>query len=218
MFSPLVCAVARPVACSHHWSVLSPGRLHVFTTGLFCRQADCMFSPLVCSVARPIACFHHWYVLSPGRLHVFTIGMFCRQTDCMFSPLVCSVARPIACFHHWSVMSPGRFFTQFDEQLATSFSVFCGIAITHSLLYNKVADAHARIKLSNELMMLHMNVSNNIILQILKSYFFFDVIISSVSKCVFDHAFFLTRTYDNRYNFKYGIHITFIIKQVLISV
>uniref|UniRef100_A0A6A7FW97 Phosphodiesterase n=1 Tax=Hirondellea gigas TaxID=1518452 RepID=A0A6A7FW97_9CRUS len=53
----------------------------------------------------------------------------------------------------------GRFFTQFDEQLATSFSVFCGIAITHSLLFNKVSDAHARIRLSNELMMLHMNVT-----------------------------------------------------------
>ncbi|KAF2365419.1 GAF domain [Trinorchestia longiramus] len=56
----------------------------------------------------------------------------------------------------------GRCFTQFDEQLATSFSVFCGIAITHSLLYNKVSDAHARIKLSNELMMLHMNVSTSL--------------------------------------------------------
>ena len=38
------------------------------------------------------------------------------------------------------------------------FSSYCGLAILHSLMYKKVADAQYRSKLSNELMMYHMKV------------------------------------------------------------
>ena len=40
-----------------------------------------------------------------------------------------------------------------------SLSSYCGLAILHSLMYKKVADAQYRSKLSNELMMYHMKVS-----------------------------------------------------------
>merc|ERR1719237_204078 len=39
-----------------------------------------------------------------------------------------------------------------------AFSSYCGLAILHSLMYKKVADAQYRSKLSNELMMYHMKV------------------------------------------------------------
>jgi len=49
-------------------------------------------------------------------------------------------------------------FTKFDEEMAIAFSSYCGLAILHSLMYKKVADAQYRSKLSNELMMYHMKV------------------------------------------------------------
>jgi len=49
-------------------------------------------------------------------------------------------------------------FTKFDEEMAMAFSSYCGLAIIHSLMYKKVADAQYRSKLSNELMMYHMKV------------------------------------------------------------
>lgn len=49
-------------------------------------------------------------------------------------------------------------FTKFDEEMAMAFSSYCGLAILHSLMYKKVADAQYRSKLSNELMMYHMKV------------------------------------------------------------
>jgi len=49
-------------------------------------------------------------------------------------------------------------FTTFDEEMAMAFSSYCGLAILHSLMYKKVADAQYRSKLSNELMMYHMKV------------------------------------------------------------
>lgn len=52
----------------------------------------------------------------------------------------------------------GSHFTKFDEEMATAFSSYCGLAILHSLMYKKVADAQYRSKLSNELMMYHMKV------------------------------------------------------------
>ncbi|XP_069947846.1 cGMP-specific 3',5'-cyclic phosphodiesterase [Cherax quadricarinatus] len=53
----------------------------------------------------------------------------------------------------------GLHFTRFDEELATAFSIYCGISISNSLLYKKVFDTQVRSKLSNELMMFHMKVS-----------------------------------------------------------
>jgi len=53
---------------------------------------------------------------------------------------------------------PGTHFTKFDEEMAMAFSSYCGLAILHSLMYKKVADAQYRSKLSNELMMYHMKV------------------------------------------------------------
>ncbi|KAJ8951186.1 hypothetical protein NQ314_007726 [Rhamnusium bicolor] len=51
-------------------------------------------------------------------------------------------------------------FDYFDEQVANAFSIYCGISIMHSLVYKRIQDAQARSKLSNELMMYHMQVSD----------------------------------------------------------
>ncbi|XP_066977426.1 cGMP-dependent 3',5'-cyclic phosphodiesterase-like isoform X2 [Macrobrachium rosenbergii] len=53
----------------------------------------------------------------------------------------------------------GLHFTRFDEEIATAFSIYCGISINNSLLYKKVFDTQVRSKLSNELMMFHMKVT-----------------------------------------------------------
>ncbi|XP_048121116.1 cGMP-dependent 3',5'-cyclic phosphodiesterase isoform X2 [Alosa alosa] len=53
----------------------------------------------------------------------------------------------------------GPWFNRFDEDLATAFSIYCGISIAHSLLYKKVHEAQFRSTLANEMMMYHMNVS-----------------------------------------------------------
>ncbi|XP_069496347.1 cGMP-dependent 3',5'-cyclic phosphodiesterase isoform X1 [Ambystoma mexicanum] len=55
------------------------------------------------------------------------------------------------------INGPG--FTKFDEDLATAFSIYCGISIAHSLLYKKVHEAQFRSHLANEMMMYHMKVS-----------------------------------------------------------
>nr|XP_006820514.1 PREDICTED: cGMP-dependent 3',5'-cyclic phosphodiesterase-like [Saccoglossus kowalevskii] len=51
------------------------------------------------------------------------------------------------------------YFGKHDEEVALAFSVYCGISIVHSLMYKKVKDAQYRSKLSNELMMYHMQIS-----------------------------------------------------------
>ncbi|CAL4063774.1 unnamed protein product [Meganyctiphanes norvegica] len=56
--------------------------------------------------------------------------------------------------------STGSHFTAFDEEIATAFSIYCGISISHSLLYKKATDTQYRNKLSNELMMFHMKVTS----------------------------------------------------------
>nr|XP_045599469.1 cGMP-dependent 3',5'-cyclic phosphodiesterase-like isoform X2 [Procambarus clarkii]XP_045599471.1 cGMP-dependent 3',5'-cyclic phosphodiesterase-like isoform X2 [Procambarus clarkii]XP_045599472.1 cGMP-dependent 3',5'-cyclic phosphodiesterase-like isoform X2 [Procambarus clarkii] len=53
----------------------------------------------------------------------------------------------------------GLHFSRFDEEIATAFSIYCGISIANSLLYKKVFDTQVRSKLSNELMMFHMKVT-----------------------------------------------------------
>ncbi|XP_015670958.1 cGMP-dependent 3',5'-cyclic phosphodiesterase [Protobothrops mucrosquamatus] len=50
----------------------------------------------------------------------------------------------------------GPWFSKFDEDLATAFSIYCGISIAHSLLYKKVREAQYRSHLANEMMMYHM--------------------------------------------------------------
>ncbi|XP_015586833.1 cGMP-dependent 3',5'-cyclic phosphodiesterase isoform X2 [Cephus cinctus] len=52
----------------------------------------------------------------------------------------------------------GLYFDVCDEEVATAFSIYCGISIMHSIVYKKIQDAQARNKLSNELMMYHMKV------------------------------------------------------------
>ncbi|XP_054260825.1 cGMP-dependent 3',5'-cyclic phosphodiesterase-like [Macrosteles quadrilineatus] len=61
----------------------------------------------------------------------------------------------------------GTHFDQFDEEVAMAFSVYCGISIMHSLVYKKVQDAQARSKLSNELMMYYMKVSDEDVQRVL---------------------------------------------------
>lgn len=53
----------------------------------------------------------------------------------------------------------GLYFDVFDEEIATAFSIYCGISIMHSIVYKKMQDAQARNKLSNEIMMYHMKVN-----------------------------------------------------------
>ncbi|XP_069003916.1 cGMP-dependent 3',5'-cyclic phosphodiesterase isoform X1 [Embiotoca jacksoni] len=53
----------------------------------------------------------------------------------------------------------GPWFNRFDEDLATAFSIYCGISIAHSLLYKRVHEAQFRSHLANEMMMYHMKVS-----------------------------------------------------------
>lgn len=61
----------------------------------------------------------------------------------------------------------GLHFTRFDEEIATAFSIYCGISISNSLLYKKVSESQVRSKLSNELMMFHMKVSAKVVLGVL---------------------------------------------------
>ncbi|XP_063060391.1 cGMP-dependent 3',5'-cyclic phosphodiesterase [Engraulis encrasicolus] len=55
----------------------------------------------------------------------------------------------------------GPWFNRFDEDLATAFSIYCGISIAHSLLYKRVHEAQFRSTLANEMMMYHMNVTED---------------------------------------------------------
>ncbi|KAM3820740.1 LOW QUALITY PROTEIN: cGMP-dependent 3',5'-cyclic phosphodiesterase, partial [Vipera latastei] len=55
----------------------------------------------------------------------------------------------------------GPWFSKFDEDLATAFSIYCGISIAHSLLYKKVREAQYRSHVANEMMMYHMKVSDD---------------------------------------------------------
>uniref|UniRef100_A0A8C8SLK1 Phosphodiesterase n=1 Tax=Pelusios castaneus TaxID=367368 RepID=A0A8C8SLK1_9SAUR len=55
----------------------------------------------------------------------------------------------------------GPWFSKFDEDLATAFSIYCGISIAHSLLYKKVHEAQYRSHVANEMMMYHMQVSED---------------------------------------------------------
>ena len=67
------------------------------------------------------------------------------------------------------------------------YSAYCGLAIMHSLMYKRVADAQYRSKLSNELMMYHMKVR-----KIFLSFFlhYLEIILSKL-------YLFLQRTWRN---------------------
>ncbi|KAL5270598.1 hypothetical protein ACHWQZ_G001338 [Mnemiopsis leidyi] len=52
----------------------------------------------------------------------------------------------------------GKYFSRHDEEAALSFSVYCGISISNSLLFKKVQDAQYRSKLASDLMIYHMQV------------------------------------------------------------
>ncbi|KAI0232504.1 cGMP-dependent 3',5'-cyclic phosphodiesterase [Lamellibrachia satsuma] len=60
----------------------------------------------------------------------------------------------------------GSAFTKSDEDIAKTFSVYCCISIVNSLLYNTVEDAQQRSKLSNELMIYHMQVMTEDVTQL----------------------------------------------------
>ncbi|TRY93028.1 hypothetical protein DNTS_009487 [Danionella cerebrum] len=62
----------------------------------------------------------------------------------------------------------GPWFNRFDEDLATAFSIYCGISIAHSLLYKKVHEAQFRSHLANEMMMYHMKVSEEEVTKLLQ--------------------------------------------------
>ncbi|XP_052794219.1 cGMP-dependent 3',5'-cyclic phosphodiesterase-like isoform X4 [Mya arenaria] len=53
----------------------------------------------------------------------------------------------------------GDGFTQFDEEIATAFGIYCAISISHSLMYKKLLDTQHRKSLANELMIYYMQVS-----------------------------------------------------------
>uniref|UniRef100_A0A8B9JBM5 Phosphodiesterase n=1 Tax=Astyanax mexicanus TaxID=7994 RepID=A0A8B9JBM5_ASTMX len=63
----------------------------------------------------------------------------------------------------------GPWFNRFDEDLATAFSIYCGISIAHSLLYKRVHEAQFRSHLANEMMMYHMKVSEEEVTKLLTS-------------------------------------------------
>lgn len=73
----------------------------------------------------------------------------------------------------------GLYFDVFDEEVAMAFSIYCGISIMHSIVYKKIQDAQARSKLSNELMMYHMQVKRNLLIS---SFSQFNARITLVSK------------------------------------
>ncbi|XP_063714234.1 cGMP-dependent 3',5'-cyclic phosphodiesterase-like isoform X2 [Symsagittifera roscoffensis] len=50
----------------------------------------------------------------------------------------------------------GNSFSTEDVEVAKAFSIYCAIAIAHSLLYRKVQQAQKKILLTNELMLYHM--------------------------------------------------------------
>ncbi|XP_049582788.1 cGMP-dependent 3',5'-cyclic phosphodiesterase isoform X1 [Syngnathus scovelli] len=61
----------------------------------------------------------------------------------------------------------GPWFNRFDEDLATAFSIYCGISIAHSLLYKKVHEAQFRSHLANEMMKYHMKLSEDEVCKLL---------------------------------------------------
>ncbi|CAB1316322.1 unnamed protein product, partial [Coregonus sp. 'balchen'] len=119
--------------------------------------------------------------------HVATTGKILNITDAYSHPLFYRAVddstgfrtRNILCFpikdEHGEVIgvaelvnkTNGPWFTHLDEDLATAFSIYCGISITHSLLYKRVDEAQFRSQLANEMMKYHMMVSDEEVTRLL---------------------------------------------------
>jgi cGMP-dependent 3',5'-cyclic phosphodiesterase len=52
----------------------------------------------------------------------------------------------------------GKFFTKYDQEIAATFSAYCGISLYHSQLYHELEISQTNSKLSTELMLYHMQV------------------------------------------------------------
>ncbi|XP_028164363.1 cGMP-dependent 3',5'-cyclic phosphodiesterase-like [Ostrinia furnacalis] len=52
------------------------------------------------------------------------------------------------------------YFDAMDEEMALAFSIYCGVCIIHSVVYQKIQEAHIRNTLANELVMYHMKVGD----------------------------------------------------------
>ncbi|KAJ0175809.1 hypothetical protein K1T71_008968 [Dendrolimus kikuchii] len=52
------------------------------------------------------------------------------------------------------------YFDGMDEEMALAFSIYCGVCIMHSVVYQKIQEAHIRNMLANELVMYHMKVGD----------------------------------------------------------
>ncbi|CAH1646463.1 unnamed protein product [Spodoptera littoralis] len=52
------------------------------------------------------------------------------------------------------------YFDGMDEEMALAFSIYCGVCILHSVVYQKIQEAHIRNALANELIMYHMKVTD----------------------------------------------------------
>lgn len=63
----------------------------------------------------------------------------------------------------------GFHFDKCDEEVATAFSIYCGIAIMHALGHKRVQKAEARHKLSQELLIYHMKVPEDEVRTLLSS-------------------------------------------------
>ncbi|CAH0406813.1 unnamed protein product [Chilo suppressalis] len=53
------------------------------------------------------------------------------------------------------------YFDGMDEEMALAFSIYCGVSIIHSMVYQKIQEAHIRNTLANELVMYHMKVGDS---------------------------------------------------------
>uniref|UniRef100_A0A673YL36 Phosphodiesterase n=1 Tax=Salmo trutta TaxID=8032 RepID=A0A673YL36_SALTR len=119
--------------------------------------------------------------------HVATTGKILNITDAYSHPLFYRAVddstgfrtRNILCFpikdEHGEVIgvaelvnkTNGPWFTRLDEDMATAFSIYCGISIAHSLLYKRVDEAQFRSQLANEMMKYHMMVSEEEVTRLL---------------------------------------------------
>ncbi|XP_052739324.1 cGMP-dependent 3',5'-cyclic phosphodiesterase-like [Bicyclus anynana] len=60
------------------------------------------------------------------------------------------------------------YFDAMDEEMALAFSIYCGVCIMHSVIYQKIQEAHVRNALANELVMYHMKVTDSEIARVLE--------------------------------------------------
>ncbi|CAH2232670.1 jg5295 [Pararge aegeria aegeria] len=60
------------------------------------------------------------------------------------------------------------YFDAMDEEMALAFSIYCGVCIMHSVIYQKIQEAHIRNALANELVMYHMKVGDSEVSRVLE--------------------------------------------------